>query len=229
MKFKSALLAAALAACSLHVDAAGFGHSQTMHIDGQALRVAETSARVLGNAEGNAPLLLDDITDGLGKTKIPGYKLMVMSRTSSLAAEARPARDGQGWRDNRMIHRGTKLLLGIPVRNGQPDLKDARLLGMAAISDAGAPDFKAEDKLRPRGKQLVSRDASISQPQLRLSALSLPDMQSGEQSGGGVKLEASAMVGSQRVATQVDSTFTMFDVARPDARGFAADKRFVGQ
>lgn len=80
MTFKSALLAAALAASALPVAAEGFGHSQTMHIDGAPLRVMETSARVLGNAEGKAPLLLDDITDGLGPTKIPGYKLQVMSR-----------------------------------------------------------------------------------------------------------------------------------------------------
>lgn len=228
MTFKSVLLAAALAASALPVAAEGFGHSQTMHIDGAPLRVMETSARVLGNAEGKAPLLLDDITDGLGPTKIPGYKLQVMSRTWSLAAEARPAREGQtGWHDNRMIHRGTKLLLGIPVKNGQPDLPNAQLLGMAAISDVGSPEFKPEDKLRPRGKQLATREAAISQPQLRVTALRLPDMVSGERSGGGVKLEASAMIGNQRVQTQVNSTFTEFDTAKPDARGFAADKRFV--
>lgn len=228
MKFKTALLAAAWAACVLPAAAAGFGHSQSMAVDGQPLRVTETSARMLGNAEGNAPLLLEDVTDGLGKKPIPGYKLQVMSRTSSFAAEALPARGGQGWADTRMIHRGTKLLIGIPVVNGQPDLKNAKLLRMAAISDADAPAFQAEEKLRPRGKQLLTREAAVRRPQLQLHALRLPDMQSGERSGGGTRLEASVQIDTRHITTQVDSTFTEFDMAKPDARGFAADKRFFG-
>lgn len=226
---KTAVLAALLAFTALPAAAQGFGSSQTMTIDGKPLRVAETSARLLADETGRAPLLLEDITDGLGKTKIPGYKLQVMSRTSSLAAEARPAREGGAWRDNRMIHRGTKLLIGIPVSNGYADIKNARLLSMAAISDEDAPEFKAEDKLRPRGKQLLAKETPVRRPQFRLNALSLPNLQSGEKSGGGVKLEASAHIGAKHVATQVDSTFTEFSTAKPDARGFAADKRFVGR
>ncbi|MCP2040234.1 hypothetical protein L1281_000816 [Neisseria sp. HSC-16F19] len=228
MNIRPLLLGAALLAAA-PVYAAGFGHLQTMHIDGQALRVAETSARILGNENGTAPLLVEDIFDGKGKQKVAGYKLMVMSRTSSVAAEARPPREGQtAWGDDRAIHRGTKLLLGIPVNKGRMDLSRAQLLSMAAITDANTgANFKAEDKVRPRGEQLAKRDAQMSQPSLRVTALQLPDMVSGERSGGGIKLQAAATINGQRVSTEINSTFTEFGVAKPGGRGFAADDRLL--
>lgn len=221
----------ALAGLSTMAQAAGFGHEQSYQIDGQALKVADTSARILGNEAGDTPLLVDDITDGLGKQPVPGYKIMIMSRAYSLAADARPARDGSGWSDNRYIHRGTKLVIGIPVRNGQMKLEQAQLIGFAAISDAGAGDtFKAEDKIRPRGEQLLKKDTQVRQPQLQLQALSLPDMRSGERSGGGVRLQAAVTLDDRQIQTRINSTFTEFQVAKPgSARGFNADARFINR
>ena len=147
MKTSTALFIAAALGLSSPAFAAGFAHQQDIRYAGQTLAVADTSARLLGNQHGNAPELVADINDGLGKTKIPGYKIQIMSRSYSLAADARPAREGSGWSDNRAIHRGVKLLIGIPVHNGQPDLTAAKLLSLALISDADTPNtFKAKTK-----------------------------------------------------------------------------------
>ena len=168
MKTSTALFIAAALGLSSPAFAAGFAHQQDIRYAGQTLAVADTSARLLGNQQGNAPELVADINDGLGKTKIPGYKIQIMSRSYSLAADARPAREGSGWSDNRAIHRGVKLLIGIPVHNGQPDLTAAKLLSLALISDADTPNtFKAEDKIRPRGKQLVNKEAKLSSSAMR--------------------------------------------------------------
>lgn len=210
--------------------AAGYGHHQTMTIDGKEQALADTAARIVGNADGNAPQLFDDITDGKGQ-KMAGYKIMFMSRTHSLAHKARPPREGQAdgqWSDNRYIHRGTKVLVGIPVKNGQMQLGQTVLLDMAVISDAQVPDnFKAEDKIRPRGKQIAGNNAQISKPRLKLERLDLPDMVSGEKSGGGVKLQASIELDGKTVSTDVNSTFTIFETVKPNQlRGFEADARF---
>ena len=51
---------------------------------------------------------------------------------------------------------------------------------------------------------------------------------SGERSGGGVKLNASATVNGKPLAVTINSTLREFDVAKPDAaRGFGADARLV--
>ena len=229
MKTSTALFIAAALGLSSPAFAAGFAHQQDIRYAGQTLAVADTSARLLGNQQGNAPELVADINDGLGKTKIPGYKIQIMSRSYSLAADARAAREGSGWSDNRAIHRGVKLLIGIPVHNGQADLAAAKLLSLALISDADTPDtFKAEDKIRPRGKQLVRKETRITRPSLQLNALQLPDFASGARSGGGVKLSASAMVDGKALNVNINSTLREFDVAKPDAaRGFGADARLV--
>ena len=229
MKTSTALFIAAALGLSSPAFAAGFAHQQDIRYAGQTLAVADTSARLLGNPQGNAPELVADINDGLGKTKIPGYKIQIMSRSYSLAADARPAREGSGWSDNRAIHRGVKLLIGIPVHNGQADLAAAKLLSLALISDADTPNtFKAEDKIRPRGKQLVNKEAKLSRASLQLSELQLPDFASGERSGGGVKLNASATVNGKPLTVTINSTLREFDVAKPDAaRGFGADARLV--
>ena len=229
MKTSTALFIAAALGLSSPAFAAGFAHQQDIRYAGQTLAVADTSARLLGNPQGKAPELVADINDGLGKTKIPGYKIQIMSRSYSLAADARPAREGSGWSDNRAIHRGVKLLIGIPVHNGQPDLAAAKLLSLALISDADTPDtFKAEDKIRPRGNQLVNQEAKSTPPSLQPSQLQPPDFTSGERSGGGVKLNASATVNGKPLAVTINSTLREFDVAKPDAaRGFGADARLV--
>lgn len=228
-KTTALLIAAALGFSGLPALAAGFGNQQTLSYAGQNLSVADTSARILGNAADNAPELVADIYDGLGKNKTPGYKIQIMSRSYSLAADARPARDGQGWSNNRYIHRGVKLLIGIPVQNNRPVLNQAAVLSMALIDDSGTPDtFKAEDKIRPRGKQLVRKETTVTNPRLQLTELQLPDMAGGETSGGGVKLTASANIDGKPASITINSTFREFEEAKPDAaRGFAADARFV--
>lgn len=226
------ILAAALGAASLPALAEGYGNSQTMSIDGKALRVAETSARILANEAGNAPHLVDDITDGQGAQKVPGYKIMIMSRTYSSSAEARPPRQGspnQNWGDVLHLHRGTKLVIGIPVTDGRMDLNAARLIDMAVVSDADAPaEFNPADKIRPSGKQLVAENTAVTNPRLRITRLSLPDLKTGEASGGGVQLEAEATLDGRRIQTAVNSTFTHFYSVKPRAaRAFAADPRFT--
>ncbi|WP_416191979.1 hypothetical protein [Neisseria sp. CCUG12390] len=234
MKNPTALFAtAALCTASVSAVAAGFGHRQDVSIDGRALQIMDTSARIVGNAQGNAPQLLADITDGKSVRPIPGYKIMFMSRAYSLNHAARAPREGQtAWSDNRAIHRGTKVLVGIPVVKGKMQLTRARLLDMAVIDDAGidAPAFKAEDKTRPRGKQIAGNDVEIGQTSLKLSRLELPDMQTGERSGGGVVLDASAVIDGKTVSARVNSTFREFDVAKPqNPRGFAVDERFFAK
>ena len=65
---------------------------------------------------------------------------------------------------------------------------------------------------------------------MKLSRLVLPDMQTGERSGGGVVLEASAVIDGKTVAAKINSTFREFDVVKPDrTRGFAVDERFFTQ
>ncbi len=43
-------------------------------------------------------------------------------------------------------------------------------------------------------------------------------------------LNASAVIGGKTVATEVNSTFREFDIAKPDnPRGFAVDERFLAK
>ncbi|WP_165006805.1 hypothetical protein [Neisseria yangbaofengii] len=48
-----------------------------------------TSARIIGNAQDNAPQLPDDSTDGKAARAVQGYKIMFMSRAYSLTHAAR--------------------------------------------------------------------------------------------------------------------------------------------
>lgn len=206
--------------------AAGFGHQQDLTVDGQQLKVTETSARVLGDATGKLAVV-EDITDGLGAKKVPGFKMMVMSRASSVAFDGRQNDDGT-WRDNRYIHRGSKITFGVPMVDGKPDLANAVLLSFAVIADKPeAAQFKAEDKIRPRGQQLLKKDTKVGASSLKVTALELPDMASGERNGGGIKLTATVELNGKKAEAVVDSTFQHFDVAKPDSRSFAADARFV--
>ena len=126
-----ALLFAGFAASAF---AADFAQEHTLTINGAPAYLAETSARVLGNAKGTAPELVDDITDGLGARKIAGYK--VMGRTYSVTAETKPPKEGQPqWREKAYVHRGVKLFVGIPVVNGKMDLAHAQMLNIGVVDD----------------------------------------------------------------------------------------------
>ena len=111
-----------------------YADTRYLTIDGKDYPVSESAARVVINEAKNAPELVADIFDGKGKAAVPGYKVMLMNRTSSLAAEARALDNGKVM-DNRMIHRGSKSLIGIPVVNGQAQLKQAQLLDFDIIYD----------------------------------------------------------------------------------------------
>ena len=230
MKKTALILAAAFAAATLPASAADFGSKQTLTIDGKAAYLAETSARILANKELKAPELVDDITDGLSGTKVPGYKIMIMGRTYSAAAETKPPKEGQSqWREKAYVHRGIKLFVGIPVAKGKPDLAHARLLNIGVVDDNGgdAP-HTPDEKIRPVGKQLMSPDTKVENVKLNIAKLTLPNMKLGETSGGGVKLEASATLDDKPIQTKIDSTFSRFYSAKPTAtRPFMADARFV--
>ena len=159
MKKTATLLAAALAAP--FAAAADFGHQQQLTIGGKPAYLAETSARVLANKDFTAPELVDDITDGLGARKIAGYKVMIMGRTYSVAAETKPPKEGQTqWREKAYVHRGVKLFVGIPVVNGKMDLAHAQLLNIGVVDDnGGASEHLPDEKIRPVGKQLMNPSA----------------------------------------------------------------------
>ena len=210
--------------------AADFAQEHTLTINGAPAYLAETSARVLGNAKGSAPELVDDITDGLGAKKIPGYKVMIMGRTYSVAAETKPPKEGQTqWREKPYVHRGVKLFVGIPVTNGQMDLAHARLLNIGVVDDnGGSAEHLPDEKIRPVGKQLMSESAKVEQPRLKISALEWPDMAHKATNGGGVKLEAEAVIDGKRIHTKMDSPFARFYTAKPTSSApFKADARFV--
>ena len=230
-KVTAAILTAAFAAAPFAA-AADFGHEQDLPIDGKPASLAETSARILGNAGKNGPELVEDITDGLGGKKIPGYKLMVMGRTYSVAAETKPPKEGQNqWRENTYVHRGMKLFLGIPVVHGKMDIAHARLINVGVIDDnGGSAPHNPDEKIRPIGKQLLGKESRIENPQLKITELELPDMKKGETSGGGVKLEASVTIDGKPVRTKINSTFTRFYTAKPTSSApFKADARFFAK
>ena len=215
-----ALLFAGIAASAF---AADFAQEHTLTINGAPAYLAETSARVLGNAQGTAPELVDDITDGLGARKIAGYKVMIMGRTYSVAAETKPPKEGQTqWR-------GVKLFVGIPVVNGKMDLAHAQLLNIGVVDDnGGASEHLPDEKIRPVGKQLMNPSAKVEQPRLKISALDWPDMAHKATNGGGVKLEAEAVIDGKRIHTKMDSPFARFYTAKPTSSApFKADARFV--
>lgn len=230
MKKTALLLAAAFGAAALPAAAADFGHEQTLSIDGKPAYLAETSARVLANKDFSAPELVDDITDGLGKQKIPGYKIMVMGRTYSVAAETKPPKEGQTqWRESSYVHRGVKLFIGVPVVKGKADIAHARLLNIGVVDDnGGSAEHLPDEKIRPVGKQLMSESAKVEQPRLNISALQWPDMAHKATNGGGVKLEAEAVIDGKRIHTKMDSPFARFYTAKPTSSApFKADARFV--
>ena len=157
---------------------------------------------------------------------------MVMGRTYSLTAETKPPKEGQTqWRESSYVHRGVKLFIGVPVVKGKADIAHARLLNIGVVDDdGGSAPHSAEDKIRPVGKQLMSKDAKVENPVLRIRELELPNMKKGEASGGGVKLEAEATVDGKHIHTKLDSTFTRFYTAKPTSSApFKADARFFAK
>ena len=155
---------------------------------------------------------------------------MIMGRTYSVAAETKSPKEGQTqWREKAYVHRGVKLFVGIPVVNGKMDLAHAQLLNIGVVDDnGGASEHLPDEKIRPVGKQLMSESAKVEQPRLKISALDWPDMAHKATNGGGVKLEAEAVIDGKRIRTKMDSPFARFYTAKPTSSApFKADARFV--
>lgn len=199
-----------------------YANERTLTINNQNYPVAETSARLLTTPAGTAPALVDDIYAGKANIAVPGYKLMVINRTSSIAAEGR-VRDGKII-DNRMIHRGSKSLIGIPVVNGKPQLNRAVLLDFDVIYDDPSQPLAEGDVVKPRGQKMTKPDVPVTNKQVHIRSLTLPNFASGENAGGGIVFEASALVNGTPVKTEANSAFQIFDTATPDnARGFGLE------
>lgn len=205
--------------------ALAFDDSVSLTVDSKPLVIQEVSGRILGNAEGTQAVLVDDILAGQGKKAIPGYQVMFMSRTASVAVEAKKTPDGK-YVDDRMIHRGVKAAFGIPVVNGQMDLNNVKVLNVALISDANR-EFKEGEKLRPRGEQLVKKDAKISNVKLSVSELKMPAPK--ETSGGGIVYTLSFDVDGKKVVSSGNSTFRDWNIAKAamGERLFKVDERVI--
>ncbi|MBE0442779.1 MULTISPECIES: hypothetical protein [unclassified Psychrobacter] len=189
-------------------------------IDGQDYPVSETSARIVVNNAQNAQELMADIFDGERDVAVPGYKVMIINRTSSVAAEGRKRDDGSVM-DNRMIHRGSKSLVGIPVVNGQAKLDQAQLLSFDIIYDDVAKDLAAGTVVKPRGTKLTKSNIPVTNKKVVINSLTLPNIVSGEHAGGGVNFEASAVVDGKVIKTGANSAFNIFYTVTSDkARGF---------
>lgn len=197
-----------------------YADTRYLTIDGKDYPVSESAARVVINEAKNAPELVADIFDGKGKAAVPGYKVMLMNRTSSVAAEARALDNGKVI-DNRMIHRGSKSLIGIPVVNGQAQLKQAQLLDFDIIYDDLSKAVIKGEVVKPRGTKLTKRDTAVTDKKVVLRSLTLPNIASGESAGGGIDFEASALIDGKVVKTGANSAFNIFyTVTSDNARGF---------
>ena len=190
--------------------AMAFDDSVNLSVDGKPLVIQEMSGRVLGNAEGTKVILVDDIFAGQGKKAVPGYQVMFMGRTASVAVEAKKTPDGKFVND-RMIHRGVKVAVAIPAVDGKMDLANAKALNVALISDENR-EFKDGEKFRPRGEQLVKKDAKISNVKLSVKQLDLPDVK--ETSGGGIVYTLSFEVNGRKVVSEGNSTFRDWNIAK---------------
>ena len=144
------IVASSMVLASTTVLASPYANENQFAVDGTAMKVTETSARLLSNPEGTAPLLVEDITDGMGKTKIPGYKVMVMTRALSSAFDARKKDDGT-IENLKTVHRGGKILFGIPVKNGKMNVNEAKVLSLGLISDEGKTFTQNNKDTAPSG------------------------------------------------------------------------------
>ncbi len=197
-----------------------YADTRYLTIAGKDYPVSETSARVVINSTQDSQALVADIFDGKGKVAVPGYKVMLMNRTSSIAAEARNLDNGKVI-DNRMIHRGSKSLIGIPVVDGQAQLEQAQLLDFDIIYDDLDKGLAEGEAVKPRGNKLTKSDTAVTDKKVVLRSLTLPNIASGESAGGGVDFEASALVDGKVVKTGANSAFNVFYTITTDkARGF---------
>ncbi len=197
-----------------------YADTRYLTIDGKDYPVSESAARVVINEAKNAPELVADIFDGKGKVAVPGYKVMLMNRTSSIAAEARALDNGKVM-DNRMIHRGSKSLIGIPVVDGQAQLKQAQLLDFDIIYDDLSKAVIKGEVVKPRGTKMTKPDTAVTDKKVVLRSLTLPNIASGESAGGGIDFEASALIDGKVVKTGANSAFNIFyTVTSDNARGF---------
>ncbi|WP_162617737.1 hypothetical protein [Psychrobacter sp. YP14] len=189
-------------------------------IDGKDYPVYENSARIVVNKAKNSPELVADIFDGKAESAVPGYKVMFIVRTNSVAAEGRKLDNGQVI-ENRMIHRGSKSLVGIPVVDGQAKLDQAQLLDFDIIYDDVNKDLATGEVVKPRGQKLTKADTPVTNKQVTIRSLTLPNIASGESAGGGVDFEASATVAGKQIKTGANSAFNIFYTVDSDnARGF---------
>ena len=197
-----------------------YADTRYLTIDGKDYPVSENSARVVINKAKNAPELVADIFDGKGKVAVPGYKVMLMARTNSVAAEGRKLDNGKVI-DNRMIHRGSKTLVGIPVVNGQAKLDQAQLLDFDIIYDDLTKVVAEGEVVKPRGTKLTKANTPVTNKKVVVHSLTLPNIVSGESAGGGVNFEASATVDGKVIKTGANSAFNIFYTATSDkAKGF---------
>jgi len=197
-----------------------YANTRYLVIDDNEYPVSETSARVIVNKAQNSQELVADIFDGKRTVAVPGYKVMVINRTSSVAAEGRKL-DNDHVIDNRMIHRGSKTLIGIPVVNAQAKLEQAQLLDFDIIYDDLTKELAEGEVVKPRGSKLTKSDTPITNKKVVVHSLTWPNIASGESAGGGINFEASALVDGKVVKTGANSAFNLFYTATADkARGF---------
>lgn len=197
-----------------------YADSRYLTIDGKDYPVSETSARIVVNTANDSQELVADIFDGKGKVAVPGYKVMLINRTSSVAAEGRKLDNGDII-DNRMIHRGSKSLVGIPVVNGQEKLDQAQLLDFDIIYDDVTKGLEEGEVVKPRGKKLTKSDIPVTNKKVVIRSLTLPNIASGESAGGGINFESSALVDGKVIKSGANSAFNIFYTTTSDkAKGF---------
>lgn len=147
-----------------------YADTRYLTIDGKDYPVSENSARVVINKAKNVPELVADIFDGKGKVAVPGYKVMLMVRTNSVAAEGRKLDNGKVI-DNRMIHRGSKTLVGIPVVNGQAKLDQAQLLNFDIIYDDLSTVVAEGEVVKPRGTKITKANIPVTNKKVVVHSL----------------------------------------------------------
>lgn len=196
-----------------------YKNERALIIDGKSLPISETSARLLTNQTGDAPELVADIYGGKHDQAVPGYEIMLIGRTSSILAEARKTE--RGVVDNRMIHRGYKALVGIPVENGKAMLNQAVLLDLDIIYDDPTAIISEGKNVKDRGIKLTKKDVPVENRIITIRSLTLPNYQAGENAGGGVDFDAAATIADKSVSVSANSAFQIFYTTKPDnAWGF---------
>ena len=200
------IIASSMVLASTSVLAAPYANENQFAVDGKAMKVTETSARLLSNPEGTAPLLVEDITDGMGKTKIPGYKVMVMTRALSTAFDARKKDDGT-IENLKTVHRGGKILFGIPVKNGKMNVNEAKVLSLGLISDEGKTFTPNNKDTAPSGEQKFADSSKVTALSYKINSLTLPNLKSGERVGGGISYKLHTVVDGHTYDVSANTVF----------------------